>query len=70
MSRIDWGINRRELDQVFRKLGGTVTSIRRTGEIQYSHPALAERPRANGRRKGSPNHVVAFVRRVERAMAA
>jgi hypothetical protein len=63
------GINRRLLDQRVLALGGTVTPIRRTGEVQYSHPALPERPRADGRRKDAPRHLVAFVHRVERRTA-
>lgn len=59
-----YGINRRELDRVLLQLGGQATHLRRTGEIAYSHPALVERPRADGRRKDAPLHLVRFVRRI------
>lgn len=59
-----YGINRDRLDALLRGSGGTVHYLRRTGEVAYSHPAIPERPRANGRRKDAPAHLVRFVRRV------
>lgn len=59
-----YGINRRELDRLLSELGGSAVFLRRTGEIAYSHPALPERPRADGRRKDAPFHLVRFVRRL------
>lgn len=61
-----YGINRDRLDDLLRATGGTVRHLRRTGEVAYSHPAVQERPRANGRRKDAPAHLVRFVRRVIR----
>ena len=58
-----FGINRRELDRILNHLGGTVRHLRRTGEIAYSHPLIAHRPKADGRRKDAPAHLVKFVRR-------
>lgn len=59
-----FGINRNRLDVILLKTGGAIWDLRGTGEIAYSHPALPERPRANGRRKDAPAHLVRFVRRV------
>ena len=64
--QIATGINRRHLDRLLRNLGGSVVSLNRTGEIQYSHPMLAETPRADGRRKDAAMNLVMFVRRVLR----
>lgn len=60
----NYGINRRELDRLLAELGGRAVFLRRTGEIAYEHPALPERPRADGRRKDAPFHLVRFVRRL------
>jgi hypothetical protein len=70
MPRYSGGVNRRDLDRLLVNLGGTVRALARTGEIQYSHPMLPERPRADGRRKDAPRHLVAFVHRIERAAAS
>lgn len=70
MPRYSGGVNRRDLDRRLVNLGGTVRALARTGEIQYSHPMLPERPRADGRRKDAPRHLVVFVHRVERAAAS
>lgn len=61
------GMNRADLDRTLAALGGTVTHLRRTGEVAYSHPALPSRPRANGRRKDAPRHLLQFVRAVAKA---
>ena len=70
MPRFSGGVNRRDLDRRLLNLGGTVRAIARTGEVQYSHSLLPERPRADGRRKDAPRHLVAFVHRVECAVAS
>lgn len=62
-----YGINRDRLDGLLRDNGGSVRMLRRTGEVAYSHPSVPERPRANGRRKDAPTHLVRFVRRVIQA---
>jgi hypothetical protein len=67
MCHLGGGINRRHLDRLLLDLGGSVIPLNRTGEVQYSHPALDERPRADGRRKDAPRHLVAFVRKLQRA---
>ena len=64
------GMNRRDLDRVLRDLGGSVVPIKRTGEIQYRHPLMQNRPRANGRRKDAPRHLVAFVLEIIRIREA
>jgi len=60
----EYGVNRRHLDRLFRKMGGSVRTVPRTGEVRYVHPDHPQRPRANGRRKDAPNHLVNFVREV------
>ena len=67
MPHLGGGINRRHLDQLLLNLGGSVANLHRTGEVQYSHPTIVQRPRGDGRRKDAPRHLVAFVRRVQRA---
>ncbi len=70
MSKPHYGANRRELDRQLIELGGSIVYLRRTGEVQYQHPALPERPRADSRRKDAPRHLTNFVMRVERLMNA
>lgn len=48
-----------------RHIGIAVVVLRRTGELQLSHPTQNVRPRLNGRRKDSPRHASGFVQRVE-----
>ena len=62
--RIPYGVNRRALDRILLRFGGTVADVRRTGEVRYSHPFVEAKPRANKRRKDAPNHLVDFVRAV------
>lgn len=59
-----YGMNRRDLDQLLRRLGGAVSNVRRTGEIRYSHPLMDSRPRGDKRRKDAASHLVDFVRDV------
>ena len=59
-----YGINRNRLDSLLIHYGGAVVDVRRTGEIAYTHPALPQRARANGRRKDAGAHLVRFVREV------
>jgi hypothetical protein len=60
------GINRSDLDRILRSLGGRVEFIRRTGEVRYSHPQVAERARADGRRKDASKKLVQFVCKLEK----
>lgn len=60
--KITNGMNRSTLDRILRSLGGSVEPVRRTGEIAYHHPALAEHPRADARRKDATRRLTAFVR--------
>jgi hypothetical protein len=64
------GIDRRRLDAVLRSLGGRVEVVRRTGEIRYSHPLLAESPRADGRRKDASKRLSQFVCKIEKLMVS
>jgi len=45
------GANRRRVDDLFRHAGGTITHVRCTGEVRYSHPLLERPITANARRK-------------------
>lgn len=66
--KVHHGMNRAELDRVIVELGGQVLFLRRTGDVQYRHSILPERPKANSRRKGAPRSLTAFVLRVIRSM--
>ena len=59
------GMNRAALDRHLMALGGTVTILRRTGDIRYDHPLILETARGNVRRKDAPRSLTAFVQRVE-----
>lgn len=58
------GQNLAKLVALARMLGCEVHPLRRTGEIQFSHPSQQVRPRVNGRRKDAARHASAFVERV------
>ena len=63
------GINRRDLDEEFLRLGGEIRILRGTGDVSYSHPALSARSkRANCRRKDAPRELVHYVKRVLAAL--
>ena len=62
------GMNLAELLADARTLGITVRPLRRTGELQLSHPSQPDRPRLNGRRKDAPRHASHFVARVAMAI--
>lgn len=64
-----YGINRRDLDHLWCRIGGEVLSKRDTGEVVYRHPLLPQTLRADGRRKDAPAHLVRFVRRVMSMLA-
>lgn len=66
MQNLHHGMNRRDLDRILVSLGGTVRHLPRTGEIQYSHPLMHTRPRANGRRKDAGRHLTSFVMALQR----
>jgi hypothetical protein len=61
------GMNRVDLDRLFRSLGGQILPVPGTGDIRYVHPTMAERPRANARRKDAPRSLTAFVLKVAAA---
>ncbi len=63
------GINRRELDRILIDLGGAVGFPRRTGDVLYRHPLLAQPARANARRKDASRHLVQFIKEVQRRLA-
>ena len=66
MYSLPYGVNRRDLDRIFRRLGGTIEDVRGTGELRYRHPMMSSCPKANKRRKDAPSHLVDFVREVMR----
>ncbi len=68
MSQAKGGINRRALDDLFRKLGGSIDTVHKTGEIVYTHPLVPWKARANGRRKDAPRQLVQLIHRVERVI--
>ena len=51
-------------------LGGSIKSIRRTGENRYEHPAFAHPLRLNGRRKDTPAKLTSRINQVIRTHAA
>lgn len=64
MDKIEYGIDRKKLDQILIAHGGVVEPVRRTGEVRYRHPMMAKTARADGRRKDAPMHLVKFVHSV------
>lgn len=62
------GINLADLLRYARRLGIAVRPLRRTGELQLSHPSIPRRPRVNGRRKDSPRVASDFVHEVEKLL--
>ncbi len=46
--------DRRKLDRMWQRLGGTISPVRRTGENRYSHPAFQSTVRTNARRCDVP----------------
>ena len=62
------GANRRKLDAMFRRLGGTVTPVFRTGEVVYRHPSFPRPIKINGRRKDCPRLLTKFVTRLAEAV--
>lgn len=68
MAPLHYGMNLSALNRYFVSLGGSIEAVRRTGEIRYSHRLVLQRPRADGRRKDAPRHLVSFVMEVERRM--
>ncbi len=54
----------REFDKKWRKQGGTVRHVRRTGEKRYTHPALPQPIAVNGRRRDVPRKLRSAMRRI------
>ncbi len=69
MSAVHHGMNRRALDHILIELGGSIRFLPRTGELQYSHPLLSNRPRTNARRKDASRHLTSFVMAAERLVS-
>lgn len=47
------------------EIGIAVNPVRRTGELRFSHPAMNNTVRVNGRRKDSPRALTTFFIHVE-----
>lgn len=60
------GMNLDECERVVRRLGGTVETVRRTGEIRFTHPQLGSSGAINRRRKDAPRHATTWLRRLQR----
>ena len=50
--------------RLWRSLGGAVAHLRRTGEMNFTHPSLPRPYRVNGRRKDSPKVLTVALRAV------
>ena len=61
------GMNRRDLETIFRGIGGLIEYPRGTGEVRYRHPRLPHVARANARRKDASRELVSYVRDAQRA---
>ena len=58
----------RKIRRLWKECGGTVSSVRRTGEERWMHPAFETSVRSNGRRNDIPavilcrlNHIIHHV---------
>lgn len=60
------GVNRRDLDKEFIRLGGTVRPVERTGEVEYLHPSQPLRHRVNSRKKTAPLTLIGWVQKIRR----
>jgi len=61
------GINRRQLIEYWRLMGGTVEAIRRTGEIRLTHPRLHQPITMNNRRKDGSRRATAALNAIRNA---
>lgn len=58
--KVHHGMNRRDAERVARKIGATVSPLRRTGEKECVFPS-GRRVRLNARRKDAPRSLVAAI---------
>jgi hypothetical protein len=58
------GANLRQTLKESERMGCRVTTIRRTGELRISHPAIDRTVKLNGRRKDTPRALTCFLRRL------
>lgn len=59
-------MNLHEVLAEFRRLGGEVTDVRRTGEVRMWHPALRKPVTTNARRKDAPRNAERALRLLQR----
>jgi hypothetical protein len=62
---INRGMNLDIAARLARQLGASVQPRRRTGEVEFRHPAMARRVIVNGRRKDSPRALTSWLRDLE-----
>ena len=60
----------RDLNQAWITLGGSISDIRRTGEIRYDHPSFTSPLRTNKRRKDGPRALNSRIRKLLQRPAA
>lgn len=60
------GMTVREAAKVIKRLGGTSTPVRRTGETRFTHPRMDRSCRFNGRETDAPGHLVVWLKRIPR----
>ena len=58
------GANLRHTLREAESMGCRVATIRRTGELRISHPAIDRTVKLNGRRKDTPRALTCFLRRI------
>lgn len=57
-------LNLREARQLWKRFGGTVEDIRRTGEERYRHPSIECPITVDKRRKDAPRKLTTALRRL------
>lgn len=58
------GMSVRDFNRVWRRLGGQIQQIRRTGEIRYQHPSVRSTTRASYRRRHASLKLISVARRL------
>lgn len=59
--------DRRKLDRRWRKLGGNIVPISKTGEVRYGHPLVERTVRVSKPKRGGrvPESLIKLIRDVE-----
>lgn len=61
------GMNRRQAERAFRRMGGKVEEIAGTGERRLVHPAGGRSCRYSGHRKDLPREILVYLKSVVKA---